>query len=379
VPAAATLKSPPISPGRHGFPPGAVVYMQRARILDGTVRVVAERGYALATMQAINQALGVTKSTLYGLYPSRTDVAVATMGHGLSFGVARICAAFDAAGTPGEKVQAAIDALLDLVVADVEWARFVLLEANAAGTPAWERRDELLAPIYARFTALTPKGHRATAPRWVVDAAIGVLRPSLLAGKVTRRPWLHHELALLIGATCGLPAPQRRERAPRRRVERARLVDRVNQAFVAVDGEDGVADVHAVLDEALQHAHGPALWQIVRCLVARKDDVDFRFDGMKATADAALATAWIFGTPLANPGARPYSLNARRLQALEVVRANPGCNDEFVAFGLGEPLVAARRALAELRDFGLVRWDRKLRGFALTPDGLAALEGRAAA
>ena len=76
----------------------------------------------------------------------------------------------------------------------------------------------------------------------------------------------------------------------------------------------------AELDVAIERRHGPALSHAVRCLVARDDEHDARFAGLRKPILEALPDGWIFGTPLRYPGPRPYSLNSSRLRVLEVIR-----------------------------------------------------------
>ena len=51
--------------GRHGLPRDYVVENQRARLLVGIVRAVAQRGYNAATITAIAEAASVSRHTFY--------------------------------------------------------------------------------------------------------------------------------------------------------------------------------------------------------------------------------------------------------------------------------------------------------------------------
>ena len=61
----------PLPRGRGGLPPQASAFLQRARMLDATVRVVAADGYAAATVSAIQARAGVSRRTFYDAFPNK--------------------------------------------------------------------------------------------------------------------------------------------------------------------------------------------------------------------------------------------------------------------------------------------------------------------
>ncbi|HET6509923.1 MAG TPA: TetR/AcrR family transcriptional regulator [Baekduia sp.] len=370
----------PVAPGRHGFPSEYVTYHQRARIFDVTATVVAKAGIANTPFEHIHQPTGVTKVTLYRLYPTRERLVVDAMSHGISFAVDRVCRAFDAAPDLDAALQAGVWALLDAAATDLAWTRFAMLEAVGIGPEAWRRRDEALTPVRERLRRLMPAGGPPTAPQWGVEAALAALRPHVLDGTLAATPALHRELVQIVSAMSGRPAP----RARRRPAVRPRgdgppaLVRQVTDAFWAVDGDDGIEDLRATLDLAIARNHGPALAHAIRCLVARDDTRDPRFRGLRRPVVEALSGAWVFGTPSAHPGPRPYSLNSSRLRVLELLRELGSANLAVIQRGAGRDMSSCLRVLNDLKQAGLARADRAHR-WTLTRHGWELLAGIAPA
>jgi AcrR family transcriptional regulator len=377
---AANLPTSPVSAGRHGFPDGYVRYMQRTRIFDTACRVVTDRGLLEASFDHIQQPSGVTKGRVYDLYQTRDNLVVDAMAHALTFAQTRVCAAFDRAATPTEGLDAAIWTLLDLAAAAPQWTRFALLEATAVGPDAWDRRDRALAPVRDRLKRLMPPDRPKDAPQWGVEAVIGALRPRLV-GEATVKPTprLHRDLVNLVRAMCGMaPVATAAPRPPRDRKKTGKsgLVGRVTEAFFALDGDDGIDALRSTLDVAVARRHGPALSHAVRCLVARDDEHDSRFAGVRQPLLEALPDGWIFGTPLRYPGPRPYSLNSSRLRVLETVRESPGADEEAVRGAIRLTAQTCRRTLRDLGELQLLQQQRGDR-WRLTVYGQALLEGDA--
>jgi AcrR family transcriptional regulator len=373
---AANLPVSPVSAGRHGFPDVYVRYMQRTRIFDTATRVVTDRGLLESSFDHIQQPTGVTKARVYDLYQTRDNLVVDAMAHALTFAQVRVCAAFDRAATPMEGLDAAIWALLDAATAAPQWTRFALLEATAVGPEAWDRRDRALAPVRDRLKRLMPADRPKNAPQWSVEGVIAALRPQLV-GQATLKPTprLHRDLVNLVRAMCGLPPTTAAARRPPRPPRTRGLVGQVTDAFFALDGEDGIDTVRAVLDEAVTRRHGPALSHAVRCLVARDDEHDSRFTELRLPVLEGLTDAWIFGTPLRYPGPQPYSLNASRLRVLEVIRELPGADDELVRSAIRQTPSTCRRTLRDLSRLELL--NRRGERWRLSTHGQALLEGAA--
>jgi len=117
---------------------------RRARLIDATISLLASVGEARTTMTGICQRAGLTERYFYESFGSRDQALVAAMD-AVSETVAQT--ALDAiaasSGEPEARVRAAIDAVVDLVVAAPETMQVAVIESNA--NPAMRaRRHELL-------------------------------------------------------------------------------------------------------------------------------------------------------------------------------------------------------------------------------------------
>jgi AcrR family transcriptional regulator len=374
---AANLPVSPVSAGRHGFPDVYVRYMQRTRIFDTACKVVTDRGLLEASFDHIQQPTGVTKGRVYDLYQTRDNLVVDAMAHALTFAQTRVCAAFDRAPTPSEGLDAAVWTLLDIAAAAPQWTRFALLEATAVGPDAWDRRDRALAPVRDRLKRVMPANSPKDAPQWSVEVVIAALRPALVGDAILKpTPRLHRDLVNLVRTMCGMPAATATVKRPPRERRKTTMVGRMTEAFFALDGNDGIDALRAEIAVAIDRRHGPALSHAVRCLVARDDEHDPRLAGLRKPILEALPDGWIFGTPLRYPGPRPYSLNSSRLRVLEVIREQPGADEEDVRGAIRLTAQTCRRTLRDLGDLQLLQQQRDDR-WRVTVHGQALLEGDA--
>ncbi|MET0600960.1 MAG: helix-turn-helix domain-containing protein, partial [Baekduia sp.] len=71
------MPAAPLPQGRGSLPPVATAFLQRARILDATARLVAERGYASASVEEIRRRAGVSRRTFYVHFGGKEDAVVA--------------------------------------------------------------------------------------------------------------------------------------------------------------------------------------------------------------------------------------------------------------------------------------------------------------
>jgi len=206
---------------------------------------------------------------------------------------------------------------------------------------------------------------------------IAALRPQLVGEAILKpTPRLHRDLVNLVRTMCGIPPVTETVKRPARERRKAGMVGRVTEAFFAIDGKDGVDALRSELDIAIDRRHGPALSHAVRCLVARDDEHDPRFAGLRKPILEALPDGWIFGTPLRYPGPKAYSLNSSRLRVLEVIREQPGADEDDVRGAIRLTPQTCRRTLRDLDDLQLLQQHRS-DGWRVTVHGQALLEGDA--
>lgn len=109
--------------------------IQRERLLDAVVQVVAEVGYEKATIKAIAKRAGIALATFYELYDGKPELVMAAFDSG----VERLLAALEErfrAHAPGgwrSAVDAAFGALLDTLAANPDFAILMLVEIHRVG------------------------------------------------------------------------------------------------------------------------------------------------------------------------------------------------------------------------------------------------------
>jgi AcrR family transcriptional regulator len=133
----------------------ARVDLQRSRILDAMARVVAERGFEVATVADVVRAAGVSRTTFYEQFASKEACFLEAYRRGVDTVDDRIRAAVHAAGPSGWRVQlrAGIRAYLDALAADPALAWTSLREVHAAGHDALDARADALRRFAARYHA----------------------------------------------------------------------------------------------------------------------------------------------------------------------------------------------------------------------------------
>lgn len=158
-----------IKPGRHGLPPETVAAIQRDRLIDAFVQVVAERGYAGATIGRITEAAGVTKKTFYTHFTELDDCFLAAYERGTAIVLECVAAAFAAERGWPEGIRAALGTVLSMLAAAPPFARMAMVEVNAAGPRVRRARIEGM----ERFRAFFAGPGEVTVPTVVADAVVG--------------------------------------------------------------------------------------------------------------------------------------------------------------------------------------------------------------
>jgi AcrR family transcriptional regulator len=168
-----------IKPGRHGLAPETVADIQRDRLIDAFVQVVAEHGYGRTTISKITEAAGVTKKTFYVHFTEMDDCFLAAYERGTGILFDRMAHAYEAAPSWPEGIRAGLRAMLELLAAEPRFARAALVEVNAAGPRLRRARIEHLAR-FRRFFA-DPAYDLPALPTVVIDAIIGGIYGSVYA------------------------------------------------------------------------------------------------------------------------------------------------------------------------------------------------------
>ena len=127
---------------------------QRARLLEGMVQAVAEKGYAAATVADAVRHARVSRGTFYAEFASKEQCFVEAYRHGVEVLDGRVERAVrDEPGGWRARLRAGLLAYLEGLAAEPRFARTWLLEIHAAGPVAQAERDATLRRFAARYGA----------------------------------------------------------------------------------------------------------------------------------------------------------------------------------------------------------------------------------
>jgi AcrR family transcriptional regulator len=345
--------------------PEATRFLQRARILDATARVVAEAGYAETSIQDIQTRAGVSKRTFYEHFANKQDAVLWAQDAAATYAVPRVLRAFCAEDGWVAGVSAALETYLRLLDCDAAWAALYLIELPMLGGEAMARRARLLAPLLEVLRARVPAdGQTPLTVATVLAAVDGVLRAGVAhrsaRGLVDLRPQLVY---LAVAPFVGPEQARRQAEGPalparvgseeHRAARVAELCERLD------DDPGGVTELEALVTEAATAGDGPALWRAVTALHRRRSDGRSVPAQVEHRALAGLARASFFGLSLqeAAGGASAWAIPTAAQRVLSYVAAHPGVSGEDVrrALGFGHLSQVSRLLAALEADGELVR------------------------
>jgi AcrR family transcriptional regulator len=125
---------------------------QRARLVEGMIQAVAEKGYAAATVADAVRAARVSRGTFYAQFSSKEECFLAAYNYGIDVIVERIRTAIRAEqGDWVARLRTGIRAYLETLAGEPRFARTHLFEVHMAGPRAGAARDEALRQFAARY------------------------------------------------------------------------------------------------------------------------------------------------------------------------------------------------------------------------------------
>lgn len=116
---------------------------QRERMLEGMIGVVAERGYAAATIAEVISSAGVSRPTFYEYFSDKNDCFVATLRTIRDELLAEAAATLEAS-QPSRALYAAVELLQRFASSQRARARVMFSDAMGAGEAALDVRDDSL-------------------------------------------------------------------------------------------------------------------------------------------------------------------------------------------------------------------------------------------
>jgi AcrR family transcriptional regulator len=198
------LASKPSTGRGDGHERSAAPAPQRERILDATEHLVAERGCAGTSIEAIVKAAGVSSVTFYEFFESKEECFVAAFDRAVDATAKELGRA--AAGDPAtgglswsEQMATGLRTLTKLVPAEPERARLCLVEAQTGRPELSARFDAVLDRVAAKLREgraldTAPLDLPATHEEATAGALAWLLRECFEAGDAKELDSLYPEL-----------------------------------------------------------------------------------------------------------------------------------------------------------------------------------------
>ncbi len=135
--------------GRHRLTRDAVLASQRGRLLEAGVEVVAEKGYAAATVADIVARAGVSRRTFYEQFPDKEACFLAAYETGVDIVLRTIREAIEAVPVDDwrARARASVETFMEVLAVEPAFAQALHIEMFAAGPAALRRRAEVFGLI----------------------------------------------------------------------------------------------------------------------------------------------------------------------------------------------------------------------------------------
>jgi AcrR family transcriptional regulator len=181
--------------GRHRLPPEVIARSQRERLLEATIRVVAEKGYAATTLADLTREAGISRTTFYEMFDDKEGCFLAAYDSIVDRLVRRVAAAYESEGEWPQRARAGLAALLEALAEEPEVARLALVGVGSAG-PAAQRRFraamQRLTPFFDEGRDFAPGGRNlpANTSRMAIGAVAGLIADELTEERAEDLPKL---------------------------------------------------------------------------------------------------------------------------------------------------------------------------------------------
>jgi AcrR family transcriptional regulator len=137
---------------RHGLSRGTVRASQEMRVMEATASVVADKGYAATSVNAIIERAGVSRKTFYELYANKEEAFLGAYA-AIDIVIGRMTAAAAAHENPRERMRAGAREYLETLADEPDFTRMLVIEAVGAGPRVLARRAEAF-KAFTRVLAL---------------------------------------------------------------------------------------------------------------------------------------------------------------------------------------------------------------------------------
>ncbi|MFI0452964.1 TetR/AcrR family transcriptional regulator [Actinomadura sp. 6N118] len=207
--------------GRYALSREEVERIQRTRLCTAMAEAMTEKGYVGTSVEDVLKRAVVSRQSFYQLFDSKLDcfmTAFAGAGDLLlrrvleSVGVDEATGQARLEGSPLERFERAVTAYLDVLAAELPFARLFLVEVYAAGPDAIRRRSEVqvtLTNALADLLEVTDDAGRFTC-QMIIAAVSAMVTPLVAAGDVdglraVGPPVIDHVRRLWESGTFGTP------------------------------------------------------------------------------------------------------------------------------------------------------------------------------
>ncbi len=163
-----------LRPGRQRLAREDVERSQRERLLVATLSVVAEHGYAAATVGDVVARAEVSRSTFYAQFTDKQACFLAAYDFALDLALRRLAEAETPNGSWRERVLADLTTYLNLLADEPALALTLHVEVLAAGPAALEHRVALLGELAGRIANVDALARAS-------DSALRELPPAVFA------------------------------------------------------------------------------------------------------------------------------------------------------------------------------------------------------
>jgi AcrR family transcriptional regulator len=174
-----------LSAGPHGLDPALVERVQRERLLAAMTDAVAEMGYQDTTIAKMLRRARISKITFYELFDNKEQCFLAAYDDALAHAFERIERACEAerSAPAQQRLEAAVEALLDFLAEEPAVARLCVVEILAATM-------DRFAAMLAGYAAETNPGRELgpIAVRALVGGAEEVIYTAVERGDVAALP-----------------------------------------------------------------------------------------------------------------------------------------------------------------------------------------------
>jgi AcrR family transcriptional regulator len=176
-------------PGPEPVSRAASAADQRRRILEATADLVADEGYASATIEQIVRRARVGYATFYKQFADKEEAFLALLDAAIERTLYLVEEAYDGETGPWpDKVGAGLGALLELAAAHPNVARACFVEAPTAGPEAAARHEAALKrfePLLRPGRELNPRGAElpASLESTLTGGVMWVVNQRLIAGE----------------------------------------------------------------------------------------------------------------------------------------------------------------------------------------------------